>query len=210
MTLNPYQSQLPSGGPMSVEAYLQLDKRVLDARYEYVDGVARLMSGGSFAHARIARNVANAIDDYFTSGPCSVTSSDMQVFIGTKANGKKHYVYPDVTVSCDVADRRRDNTLVQSPRIVVEVLSPSTEKFDRGKKLDAYKACPCIQEVVLIDQFAPYVELYRRNEEEIGEDTWEHNVYGPDATVELVSVDVYLSMDEIYKGIDFEEPLLEE
>jgi Uma2 family endonuclease len=91
---------------------------------------------------------------------------------------------------------------------VVEVLSPSTEKTDRGSKLEAYKAHSTIQEVVLIDQFVQVVEVYRRN----GEDAtiWSRAFYGPGSTVELPSIDVYIAIDEIYKGIDFDEPLVEE
>ena len=63
------------------------------------------------------------------------------------------YVHPDVTISCDVLDRRRGNRLIRSPRLIVEVLSPSTEILDRGMKLEAYKKYPTIQEIVLINQF---------------------------------------------------------
>ncbi|MBV9231393.1 MAG: Uma2 family endonuclease [Chloroflexi bacterium] len=208
MTTNPQRRQIRQGGPMSVEEYLQLDRSTPNAKYEYLNGVARLMSGGSVGHDRIARNVAHFIEEQFLSGPCTVFGSDVQVLIGIKPNGQKHYVYPDTTVSCDVSDRRRDNLLIRSPRIVVEVLSPSTEKIDHGEKLEAYKSCPNIQEIVLINQFAQYVEIYRRNGE--GGSTWSHVFYGPDSTIELFSVDVCLSMDEIYKGINFDEPLLDE
>ena len=210
MSIDPhtYTQQPYPGGAMSVEEYLQLDRNSLDVKYEYLDGIARMMSGGSVEHARIARNIANYIEEHFLSGPCSVSPSDVQVYIGSKKNGKRHYVYPDVTVSCDVADRRRGNTLIRSPRIVVEVLSPSTEKFDRGAKLVAYKACPTIQEIVLIDQYVQLVEVYRRDKDDT---TWSHSIYtGPDAMVELASVDVYLTMNEIYKGINFDEPLIDE
>lgn len=198
----------PPGGPMSVEEYLQLDRNFHNGKYEYVDGVARLLAGGSGEHDRISRNTATAIEIHFQSGPCFVHGSDMQVLIGTKANGKKHFVYPDATVSCDVADRRRGNMLIRSPRIVVEVLSPSTEKDDRGSKLRAYKACPSIQEVMLIDQFTYYVEVHRRGDDGA---TWSSTTYDdPDVMVELASVDITLSMRDIYKGIDFDEPLMEE
>jgi Uma2 family endonuclease len=192
---------------MSVEDYLQLERDTVDAKYEYIDGVARLMSGGSVGHDRIARNVAHFTEEHFLSGPCTVFGSDVQVLVGLKPSGKKHYVYPDVTVSCDISDRRRDNKLIRSPRIVVEVLSPSTEPLDRGTKLDAYKACPSIREILLISQFAQHVEVYRRRKDET---TWSNSFSGPGSTVELTSVDVYLSMDEIYRGINFDEPLLEE
>ncbi len=112
-----------------------------------------------------------------------------------------------MTVSCDVADRKRGVTLIQSPRIVVEVLSPGTEATDRGKKLAAYKACSSIQEIVLINQFAPYVEVYRRGADST---TWNHLIFEAGAPLELTSIDVYIQPTEIYKGIDFDEPLLEE
>jgi Uma2 family endonuclease len=210
MSIDPhsYAQQPHPGGAMPVEEYLWLDRNSPDVKYEYLDGVARMMSGGSYEHDEIAYNMRNAINQYFQSGPCFVKGSDMQVLIGNKPDGRNHYVYPDVTVSCDVADRRRGNTLIRSPRIVVEVLSPSTEMIDRSLKLEAYKACPTIQEIVLINQYTHFVEVYRRDEDDT---RWSHIAYsGPDATVELASVDVYLTMNEIYKGINFDEPLVEE
>ena len=189
---------------MSVEAYLQLDDNAVDAKYEYLDGIARLMSGGSGEHDQIAFNVRAAIREHFQSGPCFVRGSDMRVLV-SEASGA--YVYPDVTISCDVADRRRGNKLIRSPRVVIEVLSPSTEKEDRTSKLLAYQAYPTIQEIVLISQFAPHVEIYRRCEDKT---EWEYTMYGPGSTVVLTSVDVHLSMDEIYELINFDEPLIEE
>ena len=205
--IDPQRTEPHPGGPMSVDEYLQLEESTPDARYEYIDGVARLMSGGSVGHDRIARNISHFTEEHFLSGPCTAFGSDVQVLIGIKPNGKELYVYPDATVSCDVSDRRRGNKLIRSPRIVCEVLSPSTEPLDRGTKLEAYKACPSIQEILLISQFAQHVEIYRRGEDET---TWSHSFYGPGSMVRLTSVDVHLSMDEIYKGINFDEPLLEE
>jgi Uma2 family endonuclease len=208
MTTNLRQPSLNPGGPMAVEDYLRLDWSTPNAKYEYLDGVARLMSGDSVGHDKIARNVAHFIDEHFLSGPCTVFGSDVQVLIDLKPNGKEYYVYPDATVSCNVDNRRRDNKLIRSPRIVVEVLSPSTEAIDRGTKFKAYQACQSIQEIVLISQFAQHVEVYRRSEED--EATWNYVFYGSGATIELASVDVFLAMDDIYRGINFEEPILEE
>jgi Uma2 family endonuclease len=188
---------------MSVEEYFELDENTLNARYEYLDGVARLMSGDSAAHNRIALNTYTALNQNFLSGPCTVFGLEMRTLIGRKPNGKEHYYYPDVTVSCDVADRRLDNQLIRSPRVVVEVLSPSTEKLDRGTKLKNYKTVPSIQEIVLIDQFTQAAEVYRRDSED--GTTWTHMLCGPDTGIELHSVDVFISMDAIYKGINFDE-----
>src|SRR5258708_40038257 len=110
-------------------------------RYEYLNGVARLMAGGRAAHDRIAFNTRVAIDLHFTSGPCSTFGENMKVLIGRKADGSEDRLIPDVTVSCDVDDRRPDNTLVCSPRFVVEVMSPGSEADARGCKLRAYQSC---------------------------------------------------------------------
>lgn len=202
------QQQFHQGRPMSIQEYHQLEKRMADEKYEYLDGVARLMSGGSGEHDQIAYNVRAALSQHFRSGPCFVRGSDMQVLIDAQSSGKENYVYPDVTVSCDVADRRRGNTLIRSPRIVVEVLSPSTEKIDRGRKLEAYKRSPSVQEIVLINQFVQAIEVYRRDEQE--ETTWHSVFYGPGSDIELKSIDVHLALHEIYQGIDFDEPLVGE
>src|SRR5260370_32024595 len=122
MAANPKRRQLWQGGPLSVEDYLRLDRSTPGARYEYLNGIARLMSGGSIEHDRIARNVANSIEKHVSSGSCAVFGSDVQVRLGVKADGREHYVYPDTTVSSDLFDRRRGNKLIRSPRIVVEVL----------------------------------------------------------------------------------------
>ena len=185
MATDPQRQQPSPGGAMSVEDYVQLDQQTPEARYKYIDGVARLMSGGSVAHARIARNVANAIDNHLLSGPCTTFPSDVQVLIGIKSSGKDHYVYPDVTVSCDIDDRRRDNMLIRSPQLVIEVLSPSTEHLDRGKKLAAYKQCSTIEEIVLINQFAQIVEVYHRENEE----NWRYQLYGPGTTIDAFQLD---------------------
>ncbi len=208
MSIKPQSSQSYSGEAMSVEVYLQLDRNSPNAKYEYLDGVARLMSGGSVGHDRIARNTAHLIEEQFLSGPCTVFGSDVQVHIGVKPNGRDDYVYPDVTVSCDVADRRRGNTLIRSPRIVVEVLSPSTEHVDRGKKLEIYKGCATIQEIVLISQFERHVEVYRRDEED--RTVWKDLGYEGGSMLRLSSVDVRLAVNDLYKGIDFDEPLVEQ
>ncbi len=188
---------------MSVEAYFQLDATFPDTKYEYHDGVVRLMSGGSAAHATIAGNIYIGLRLEFRSGPCTVYNSDMRVQV---AEGV--YYFPDVSVTCNIEDRRRDAKTVRSPRLVVEVLSPSTEKVDRREKLQAYQACPTIAEIVLVNQFAPYVEIWRRDEED--EAAWHYMHYGEGEEVEFVSLDVRLAMQDIYQQVNFDEPLLEE
>jgi Uma2 family endonuclease len=202
MTIDPQRTRPRTGERMTVREYFALDYAFPNAKYEYQDGRVRLMSGGTKAHDDIAFNMRFALKQQFLSGPCSVQGSDMRVQVSETA-----YFFPDVTITCDVADRRRDNKIIRSPRIVVEVLSPSTEKKDRNEKLRAYQACPTIQEIVLIDQFAPHVEVFRRREED--DSAWDHVFYEEGQEVVLASVDVRIPIEEIYSGIDFDEPLEE-
>ena len=129
--------------------------------------MAYFMSGGSVAHDRIMRNVGYTLDSQLRTGPRQAFGVDVQVFLRSKKDSKKHYFYPDATVSCDAADRRPENTLIESPRVVIEVLSPSTEARDRGVKFKAYQGSPTMQEIVLMSQFAPYVEIWQRDDQDI-------------------------------------------
>lgn len=204
MAQDPQRAYPQSGEHMSVEEYFQLDHRYPNLKYEYQDGIVRLMSGGSREHDIIAFNMRTALKMQLQTGPCFASGSDMRVQV-SEENG---YYYPDVTVSCDVADRRRGNMLIRSPRIVVEVLSPSTEQFDRTDKMRTYQAWPTIQEIVLASQFAPHVEVFRRNTHSTTD--WSYMAYGSGEVVLLDSLDLALSLEEIYVDIDFSEPLVEE
>jgi Uma2 family endonuclease len=115
------------GGAMPEAAFHELEHLSPDRKYEYLNGLAYFMSGGSVAHDCITRNVGYALDSQLRTGPFRAFGVDVQVLLGTKKDSKKHYAYPDATVSCDAADRRPENMLIESPRVVIEVLSPSTE-----------------------------------------------------------------------------------
>jgi Uma2 family endonuclease len=188
---------------MSEAAFHELEQLSPDRKYEYLDGMAYLMSGGSVAHDRIIRNIGYTLDSRLRSGPCRAFGVDVQVLLGTKKNSKKHYAFPDATVSCNSSDRRPENTLIESPRVVFEVLSPGTEARDRGVKFKAYQGCPTIQEIVLISQFAPYVEIWQRDDQ--NSNTWHYRHYGPGEMVEIMSIDARIDIADIYQGLDFEE-----
>jgi Uma2 family endonuclease len=194
------------GKAMSEEEYHELEQLSPERKYEYINGRADMMSGGSIEHDRIRRNIESALDRQFPSGPCRVFGVDVQVLVGKKKNGKPHYVYPEVTVSCNQADQRRGNLLVKAPRVVVEVLSPGTEPRDRGIKFKAYQHCPTIQEIVLVSQFMQHVEVWQRNEEDPeNSKAWLYRRYGPDEMVELLSLGIELPMEVIYQNLNFEE-----
>ena len=190
---------------MTEEEYHQLEQLSPDRKYEYIDGVAYLMAGGSVAHDRINRNIGSALDRKLGTGPCTVFGMDVQVLVGMKKSGKPHYVYPDATVSCDRADRRLDNTLIVSPRLVFEVLSPATEVRDRGMKWKVYQKCPTIQEIVLVSQFAQYVEVWQRDEESSSVGSWSYRHYNPGEIMHFASIRIDVEIGEFYRGLDFEE-----
>src|SRR5436309_14441447 len=200
------------GGAMSEAAFHELEHLSPDRKYEYLNGMAYLRSRDSVAHDRITRNVSYALDSQLRSGPCRAFGVDVQVFLGMKKNGKKHYAFPDTTVSCEAADRRPENILIASPRVVIEVLSPGTEARDRGVKFKAYQGCPTMQEIVLMSQFAQYVEIWQRgdrgdrgdhDDQEVA--VWDYRHYGPGEVVEIKSIDVQINIADVYQGLDFAE-----
>src|SRR5574337_447880 len=113
---------------MSVEQYFELEENNPDIRYEYQDGYVYMMSGGSANHATISGNIYAILRSLLRGSPCRVYNSDMKVRVS-----EKRYFHPDVTVTCDPRDRGTAD-VIQSPRLVVEGLSPSTEARDRGRK----------------------------------------------------------------------------
>lgn len=215
MSTNPREEQEQlmwhrPGTKMTEGDYHELERLSPDRKHEYINGVAYMMSGGSVAHDRIAYNTRLALDLHFRSGSCTVFGADVQVLLALKKNGKPHFVYPDVTISCAEADRRADNTLIESPRLVIEVLSPGTETKDRGAKFKAYQNQETIQEIVLISQFAQYVEVWQRNEQDPSNPkAWLYRHYGPGDVVELTSIGARIEIAALYRGLVFDEGEIE-
>jgi Uma2 family endonuclease len=191
---------------MTEEEYHTLERLSPDRKYEYINGVAYMMSGGSVAHDRIRRNVEFALDSMLRSVSCSVFGPDVQVMIGFRKNSTPQYLYPDTTISCDPRDSELDNLLVEHPRVVVEVLSPGTEAKDRGTKFRHYQLWPTVQEIVLVNQFAPLVEVWQRNEDDPDNvKAWLYRRSGPGDVVELASIDVRVAIEAFYRGLTFDD-----
>jgi Uma2 family endonuclease len=109
-------------------------------------------------------------------------------------------------VSCNAADSQSENTLIESPRVVIEVLSPGTETKDRGAKFKAYQNQETIQEIVLVSRFARYIEVWQRDEQDPNNPkAWLYRQYGPGETVHLASIDVHIEVGAFYPGLIFEE-----
>ena len=174
---------------MSVEDYLVLNRNSKDARYEYLDGELRMLAGGSPDHSIIIANLTAAIKGSLKGSQCRVYNSDLQLRLS-----EKRYVFPDVTISCDERDRNQKET-IRHPCVVVEVLSSTTEAADRGKKAAYYRACPTIQEYMMVDSEEVFVEVHRREEER-----WTINTFEPGDTITLESLGIRFPIEDAYEG----------
>ena len=147
------------------------------------------MSGGTIEHARIATNMIQALDAHFGEGPCRTFSSDVRVQVA-----EEKYFYPDVTVSCNPEDSERGVDTIRFPRFIVEVLSPSTENYNRGKKFRSYQKCPSIQEYVLISSEHQEVEIYHRHK-----DVWVYQQFEAGQEIRLASFNLTIPMATLYR-----------
>ena len=186
---------------MTVEEWRELERSSHDAKHEYIDGQVYLMAGGNANHARISSNALRLLEDALGDSLCNVYNSDLSVRLSPT-----RYTYPDVSVTCDDRDQGEID-MVQSPRLIVEVLSESTEAYDRGKKFALYRQCPTIEEYVLICTDHQAVEVFHRTVE--GWMVYQARVYGPDDIVQLTSIGVQFPLSALYRRTTIREALQE-
>ncbi|MBO3462755.1 Uma2 family endonuclease [Aetokthonos hydrillicola Thurmond2011] len=183
---------LPDRIFMSAEEYL-IWEPAQEERYEYWDGELVAMSGGTRNHNRICGNFFNLLDNALVDRGCEVYIVDVKVQIQP---GKK-YFYPDLVVTCD--ERDRDLQLVQFPSLIIEVLSPSTEAADRGKKFASYRQSSTLQEYVLVQVAQPGVEVFRRDEHR----RWVLSEYNLEEILPLESINVEIAIANLYRQVQF-------
>ena len=182
------------GIAMTEEAFEQLISVESPYRYELIDGIVYDMTGSSPEHSVIASNIEELIRDQLgRSGPCHTHREQYVAIPGKPA------VVPDVVLTCDVADWDKDKRLkpfkIQSPLIVVEVLSPSTERYDRTEKFARYMRCPTLQVYILVHQDEQHVEVYRRST------GWKQERFSANEVVKLEQLDLELPVESIYEGV---------
>lgn len=178
------------------EAYLAWEE-TQEERHEYVAGEIFAMSGGTDAHYTITLNAASAIRDALRGSPCRAFVSGMQVRVTAADSG----LYPDVFVTCDERDRGDAAVLAKShPKLVVEVLSPSTAAWDRGRKFELYQQIEELEEYLLVEQDRLHADLFRRNAEGL----WVLHPIGPGGTVKLASVAVELPLESLYEDVELD------
>ena len=189
----------------TVEEYLALE-RTAEERSEYLDGVIYAMAGESEEHGDISVNLTMIIATQLKGKDCRARLKDTKVRSGpipSLRNATKGlYSYPDSVIVCEepqFKDQYFDVLL--NPRVVIEILSKSTESFDRGFKFESYRRLPTFQEYVLISQKKPLVERFVRQPDE----TWVMTTFeGLDCEMVLSSVPIRIPMSEIYRDVEFE------
>ena len=141
----------------TLQEYLDLE-RSGEARHEYLDGEVFAMGGASWPHVVIVANLARRLGNQLEDRGCQVVSSDLRV----KISQTGLYTYPDVTIVCGKAELERPGDTLLNPQAIIEVLSDSTEAYDRGKKFEHYRAIESLTDYLLVSQTEVLVEHYSR------------------------------------------------
>ncbi len=181
---------------ISAQEYLS-DERKSEPKNEFVDGIVIPMTGASLAHTIICMNVSALIWMHIREKDFTIHSNDLRVY-GSQTNS---YFYPDIVVikgEAELTDEHFDT--ITNPLLIVEVLSESTEGYDRGNKFRAYREIDTLKEYVLISQDKPGIEIFLRNSENI----WTlHEAHGLQKSIHFNTIDLNLSLSDIYYKINF-------
>lgn len=173
---------------ISFEEFLRLE-RLNTSKHEWLDGIVYMMAGGTFEHGRLVDNILVALRQRLAGRACVPYSGN---FLVRTPGGLA--AYPDVMVFCGgiVGDAADPDRAATNPTLLVEVLSDSTEKYDRGEKFENYKTIPSFVEYVLVNQNDRKVEVFSRRND------WAPRVAGAGESVSLDSVGLVMPVDEIY------------
>jgi Uma2 family endonuclease len=184
---------------LTPEEYLRVE-RAAEWKSEFIDGEMYAMAGASPRHVLITTNVSGELRDRLRDTPCTVYSADLRV----ATDRLRHYTYPDVVVACEplqFVDEHQDT--ITNPVLIAEVLSESTEKYDRGAKFERYRAVPTLAEYLLVSQERVHIELYTRQPD----GGWVLREWNePSAEIDLASLRCRLKVAEVYAKVTFDEP----
>lgn len=183
---------------LTPDEYLRIE-RTAEWKSEYIDGEMFAMSGASPRHVLITGNLAAELRNTLRDTPCAAYPADLRV----ATDRQRHYTYPDVVVACEplqYVDEHRDT--ITNPILIAEVLSESTEKYDRGAKFERYRTIPTLAEYLLVAQDRVHVELYTRQPNA----AWILREWNDAGTkIELASLRCSLAISEIYAKVAFDD-----
>jgi Uma2 family endonuclease len=182
---------------MTEEEYLAFEE-TSPTRHEYFAGRIVALAGGNEAHSIIASNINAALHSQLRRKPCTLYTSDMKI----RAEHPRKYMYPDVAVVCgqpQYEDARR--RVLLNPTVIIEVLSESTERYDRGLKFQWYRSIETLREYVLVSQDTKYIDHYQRQSDNL----WSlSSASADDASIYLASIDCTLRLEDIYEKVSLE------
>jgi len=183
---------LKSHSYFTPEEYLEIE-RISPIKHEYIQGQIIAMAGASKAHVIITGNISALLVNHLRGSGCISYATDMKV----RLPGLNLFYYPDLAVTCDERDRRSNEDFILHPKLIVEVLSDSTEAFDRGDKFADYKTIPELEEYVLVHQNQILVEQFQRKTEEL----WMPQIHGAGDTVAFNSINFSCDVAALYENI---------
>ncbi len=179
---------------MSPEEYLEFEHHS-DTKHEYIDGEVYAMAGTTKAHNTISLNLAILFREKLKNSNCQTFMADIKVNV----SNQKRFFYPDIVVTCDDNDDVNAYD-IKFPKVIVEVLSESTETFDRGKKFQYYRTIPSLQEYILVSSQEYLIECFRRTKN----DLWTLQTYEElNAILRIENFAIDAPLSEIYATLDF-------
>jgi len=180
---------------MTPEEYLAWEDQQ-EFRHEYIDGEILAMTGSTLPHNDIALNFYRALYPHLRSRGCRVNVSDVKV----QANQNSRYFYPDLVISCNPEDLQ-SRRFINHPKVIIEVLSPSTASYNRGDKFKYYRQITSLQEYVLVDTEEIAIEVYGRGEGKM----WRYYAYGAGDAIALTSIEFECPIELLYEGVTFDD-----
>ncbi|MBE9101584.1 Uma2 family endonuclease [filamentous cyanobacterium LEGE 07170] len=175
------------------EEYLEIE-RVSPIKHEYLQGQLIAMAGASKAHVIIAGNLSALLVNHLRDTGCIAYATDMKV----RLPDLNLFYYADLAVTCDDRDRTSDEDFILHPKLIIEVLSDSTEAFDRGDKFSNYKSIPELEEYVLVHQKQVLVERFQRKSDNL----WMPQIYRAGETVEFASIGFACAIADLYENLE--------
>ncbi len=175
------------------EDYLEIE-RISPIKHEYLQGQLVAMAGASKAHVIITGNLSALLVNHLRGTGCLSYAVDMKV----RLPSLNLFYYPDLAVTCDDRDRTSTEDFILYPKLIVEILSDSTEAFDRGDKFSDYKTIPTLEEYLLIHQNQILVERFQRKSDNL----WLPQVFRSGETIELRSIGLACDIDDLYENLN--------
>lgn len=190
----------PNTTKMTVDEYLEFE-RDSEIRHEFIDGEIYAMAGASPSHNRIVLNLSVSMFDHVDSNGCEMFGENQRLALEKSTD--RDYLYPDTSVVCDAPEFTDDNPkALKNPILIIEVLSPSSQKFDSDEKFTLYRQMDTFREYVLVWQDKAKIACYYLNDNNI----WEFSdATGLESTILFKSIDCTLSLADVYRRVTFDD-----